>query len=178
VSLTQTVNTLYGSGVTAPGTGILLNNEMDDFASAPDTPNAFGLVGDAANAVEAGKRPLSSMSPTIVVRDGKPWIVSGSPQGPYIITAVFQTLLNVIDFQMDVQSAVSAPRFHHQWRPDELQMEAGHPRDVVERLVKIGHPIVRKDGGLGASTTILRDPATGVFYGAMDPRRETAAEGP
>jgi gamma-glutamyltranspeptidase/glutathione hydrolase len=178
VSLTQTVNTLYGSGVTAAPTGILLNNEMDDFAVAPGTPNAFGLVGDRANAVEPGKRPLSSMSPTIVVRDGKAWIVSGSPQGPYIITAVLQTLLNVIDFDMDVQSAVAAPRFHHQWRPDELQLELEHPQDVVDRLAKIGHPIARRQGGFGASTTILRDPASGIFYGAMDPRRETAAAGP
>jgi gamma-glutamyltranspeptidase/glutathione hydrolase len=118
------------------------------------------------------------MSPTIVVRDGKAWIVSGSPQGPYIITAVLQTLLNVIDFDMDVQSAVSAPRFHHQWRPDELQLEPEHPQDVVDRLAKIGHPIARRQGGFGASTTILRDPTSGIFYGAMDPRRETAAAGP
>jgi gamma-glutamyltranspeptidase / glutathione hydrolase len=178
VALTQTINTVFGSGVTAPGTGIVLNNEMDDFAVAEDSPNAFELVGGDANAVAPGKRPLSSMTPTIVVRDGRAVLVSGSPAGPLIITTVLQTLVNVIDFEMDVQAAASAPRIHHQWRPDLLRLEPEHPRDVVRRLEEIGHPVEQGNRYLGASTTVAWDSARGVFTGAADPRRDAGAAAP
>jgi gamma-glutamyltranspeptidase / glutathione hydrolase len=177
VTLTQTVNTFFGSGLTAPGTGIVLNNEMDDFAIAPGVPNSFGLVGSGANAVEPLKRPLSSMSPTIVLRDGQPVLVVGSPQGPYIITTVLQTVINVLDFGMNVQQAAAAPRVHHQWSPDQLQVEPEVPAAVVEALQRMGHPVKQGDR-FGASTPIARDPATGRFYGGADPRRDTAAAGP
>ena len=177
VALTQTVNTLFGSGITAPGTGIVLNNEMDDFAAAPDAPNAFGLVGQRANVVAPGKRPLSSMTPTIVLRDGRPWLVAGSPMGPMIITTVLQTLLNVIDFGMNIQDAVAAPRFHHQWRPDRLLLEPEYPRDVVSRLESWGHPVHVAEFHFGASAAILRDPESGLFWGGADPRRDSAAAG-
>ncbi len=177
VALTQTVNTLFGSGITAPGTGIVLNNEMDDFAAAPDAPNAFGLVGQRANVVAPGKRPLSSMTPTIVLRDGRPWLVAGSPMGPMIITTVLQTLLNVIDFDMNIQDAVAAPRFHHQWRPDRLLLEPEHPRDVVSRLESWGHPVHVAEFHFGASAAILRDPESGLLWGGADPRRDSAAAG-
>jgi gamma-glutamyltranspeptidase/glutathione hydrolase len=178
VALTQTINTVFGSGITAPGTGIVLNNEMDDFAAAESSPNAFELVGGAANVVAPGKRPLSSMAPTIVVQDGRAVLVTGSPAGPQIITTVLQTLVNVIDYGMDVQAAAAAPRIHHQWRPDELRMEPEHPRDVVERLERIGHPVKQGDRSFGASTTVAWDPVRGVFTGAADPRRDAGAAGP
>ena len=178
IAITQTVNTLFGSGITVPGRGIVLNNEMDDFATAPNQENAWGLSGNLANEVRAGKRPLSSMTPTVVVRDGRAWIVVGSPMGPLIITTVLQTLLNVIDFEKDIQAAVSAPRFHHQWRPDRLRMEPEHPRDVVERLRAIGHPAEISDFRFGAAAALLRDPETGMFWGAADPRRDARAAGP
>jgi gamma-glutamyltranspeptidase/glutathione hydrolase len=177
VALTQTINTLFGSGITVPGTGIVLNNEMDDFAAAPEVPNAFGLVGFEANAIAPGKRPLSSMTPTIVLRDGQPWLVAGSPMGPFIITTVLQTLLNVIDFGMNIQEAVSAPRFHHQWRPDRLYLEPEHPRDVVRRLEARGHPVYVSEFRFGAAAAILRDPETGILWGGADPRRDTRASG-
>jgi gamma-glutamyltranspeptidase/glutathione hydrolase len=177
VALTQTVNTLFGSGITAPGTGIVLNNEMDDFAAAPNAPIAFGLVGQRANAIAPGKRPLSSMTPTIVLRDGRPWLVAGSPMGPMIITTVLQTLINVIDFGMNIQDAVAAPRFHHQWRPDRLLLEPEHPRDVVARLEDWGHPVRVSEFHFGASVAILRDPETGLLWGGVDPRRDSAAAG-
>ncbi len=177
VALTQSVNTVFGSGITVPGTGIVLNNEMDDFSAAPDASNAFGLVGNGANAVAAGKRPLSSMTPTIVLRDGRPWLVVGSPMGPLIITTVLQTLLNVIDFGANIQYAVSAPRFHHQWRPDRLLLEPEHPRDVVSQLEEWGHPVQVASFHFGASAAILRDPASGVLWGGADPRRDSLAAG-
>ena len=178
VALTQTVNTLFGSGITVPGTGIVLNNEMNDFATAPDQPNYWGVIGGEANAIVAGKRPLSSMTPTIVLEDGEPWLVAGSPMGPLIITTVLQTLLNVIDFEMDVQQAVSTPRFHHQWRPDLLRLEPEHPRDVLEALREMGHPAEFGDFHFGAAAVVTRDREQPIFWGAADPRRDSAAAGP
>jgi gamma-glutamyltranspeptidase/glutathione hydrolase len=177
VAITQTINTIFGSGITAAGTGIVLNNEMDDFSAAPGAPNAFQLVGQEANAIAPGKRPLSSMTPTIVLRDGAPWLIAGSPGGPLIITTVLLTLINVIDFDMNIQEAVLAPRFHHQWRPDRLVLEPEHPRDVVERLGSWGHPAVVAGFRFGASAAILRDPDTGVIWGAADRRAATGAIG-
>ena len=121
VSNTYTLNFSYGVGLVADGTGVLLNNELDDFTAAPGASNAYGLVGFEANLPGPGKRPLSSMSPTIVLKDGKPVLVTGSPGGSRIISAVLQVIVNVIDYKMDVAAAVAAPRLHHQWLPDEVR---------------------------------------------------------
>ena len=142
VAVTYTINGWYGSGVTAAGTGIVLNNEMDDFTAKPGEPNMFGLLQSENNAIEPGKRPLSAMSPTIVTRDGKLVLVLGSPGGPTIINTVLQVITNVLDFKMDLQQAVDFPRFHHQWMPDELRMESyGFSPDTIELLRKRGHKI-------------------------------------
>ena len=133
VANTYTLNLSYGVGMIAPGTGVLLNNELDDFAAAPGAPNAFGLVGYEANEPGPNKRPLSSMTPTIVLRNGKPFIVTGSPGGSRIITAVLQVLLNVIDHRMTIAEAVQAPRLHHQWLPDQTMVEAGVPARAGHR---------------------------------------------
>ena len=125
VSNTYTLNFSYGVGLVAEGTGVLLNNELDDFTAAPGASNAFGLVGFEANLPGPGKRPLSSMAPTIVLKDGKPVLVTGSPGGSRIISAVLQVIVNVLDYDMDVAAAVAAPRLHHQWLPDEVRMERG-----------------------------------------------------
>jgi len=145
VAVTYTLNGSYGSGVTVPGAGFLLNNEMDDFATRPGQANMFGLVQGEANKVEPGKRPLSSMTPTIVVKDGKLSMVAGAPGGGRIINAVLQALLNVIDFGMNAQQAVDAPRIHHQWMPDRLSVESGVSPDTVALLKRMGHDVVRID---------------------------------
>jgi gamma-glutamyltranspeptidase/glutathione hydrolase len=142
VAVTYTINGWYGSGVTAAGTGIVMNNEMDDFTAKPGEPNMFGLLQSEKNAIEPGKRPLSAMSPTIVSRDGKLVLVLGSPGGPTIINTVLQVITDVLDFGMDLQQAVDFPRFHHQWMPDELRMESyGFSPDTLELLRKRGHKI-------------------------------------
>ena len=141
VANTYTLNLSYGVGMIAPGTGVLLNNELDDFAAAPGAPNAFGLVGYEANEPGPNKRPLSSMTPTIVLRNGKPFIVTGSPGGSRIITAVLQVLLNVIDHHMGIAEAVQAPRLHHQWLPDQTMVEAGVPAPLVKALEARGHHV-------------------------------------
>lgn len=174
VSNTYTINFNYGSGMVAAGTGVLMNNEMDDFSAKPGTPNGFGLIGGDANAVEAGKRPLSSMTPTIVLKDGKVWLVTGSPGGARIITTVLQVIMNVIDHGMNVAEASTAPRIHHQWLPDELRIEEGISLDTIRILQAKGHSIAVKDA-MGSTQSILRDPASGALYGASDPRRPDAA---
>ena len=141
VAVTYTLNDGYGSGVTVPGLGFLLNDEMDDFAAKPGSPNMFGLVQGESNAIQPGKRPLSSMTPTIVLRDGKPYMVLGAPGGPRIISAVLQVILNVIDFGMNIQDAIDAPRIHHQWRPDRLDVEKGISPDTIALLKQRGHHI-------------------------------------
>ena len=141
VAVTYTINNGYGSGVTVPGLGFLLNDEMDDFAAKPGAPNMFGLVQGESNAIQPGKRPLSSMTPTIVLRDGKPFLVLGAPGGSRIITAVLQVMLNVIDFGMNVQDAIDAPRVHHQWKPDRLDIERGISPDTIALLRRRGHMI-------------------------------------
>jgi gamma-glutamyltranspeptidase/glutathione hydrolase len=142
VAVTYTLNGGYGSGVTAKGTGVLLNNEMDDFTAKPGSPNMFGLLQSKRNAIEPGKRPLSAMTPTIVARDGKLHLVVGSPGGPTIINTVLQVILNVVDHGMDLQQAVDFPRFHHQWMPDELRLENhGFSPDTIRLLEKRGHAI-------------------------------------
>ena len=133
VSNTYTLNFSYGVGLVAEGTGILLNNELDDFAAKPGVPNAYGLIGGDANAPGPGKRPLSSMSPTIVLKDGKPFLVTGSPGGSRIITTVLQVISNVIDRGMTIAEAVAEPRLHHQWSPDEVLVERGFPPELRAR---------------------------------------------
>jgi gamma-glutamyltranspeptidase/glutathione hydrolase len=179
VAITGSINLPYGSWVTAPGTGVLLNNEMDDFATRPGEPNAFGLVALAgANGVEAGKRPLSSMAPVIVLEAGKLRFVAGSNGGPRIITTTLLSLLNHLEFGMDVSAAVAAPRFHHQWLPDVLLLEADHPADVVDALRARGHGVEVRDSLGGGVEAIAFDPETGLLTGAPDPRRDGAALAP
>ena len=141
VSNTTTLNFSYGLGLVADGTGVLLNNELDDFAAKPGAPNAFGLVGGEANAPGPGKRPLSSMAQTIVLKDSRPVLVTGSPGGSRIPTAVLQVIVNVIDHGMSVADAVAAPRIHHQWLPDEVLMEAGFPAETIRALEARGHAV-------------------------------------
>ena len=142
VSNTYTLNFSYGLGLVAEGTGVLLNNELDDFTSKPGTANAYGLVGYNANLPGPGKRPLSSMTPTIVMKDGKPFLITGSPGGSRIISAVLQVIVNAIDFKMPIGQAVSAPRLHQQWQPEDVYVEPGFAPDVLEALEKRGHKIV------------------------------------
>jgi len=168
VAVTYTLNFGYGSGIVAAGTGILLNNEMDDFAAKPGAPNAYGLIGGDANAVGPGKRPLSSMTPTLVFKDGQPVLVTGSPGGSRIITTVLQILLNVIDHRMNIAEATIAPRIHHQWLPDELRVEEGLSPDTVRLLEAMGHSVVVQNA-MGSTQSIIRGP--GGWYGFSDTRR-------
>lgn len=166
-ALTYTINGTYGSGVTVPGLGFLLNNEMDDFAAQPGAANMFGLVQGEANAIQPGKRPLSSMTPTIVLRDGKLWVVAGAPGGSHIITAVLQVLLNVIDFKMNIRDAVDAPRIHHQWQPDRLEVERRISPDTVALLRARGHNVQPSEDGARVEAIRLEG---GWMEGAYDAR--------
>ena len=168
VSNTYTLNFSYGSGLVAKGTGILLNNEMDDFSAKPGTSNGYGLVGGEANAVEAHKRPLSSMSPTIVMQDGKPYIITGSPGGSRIITTTMQIIMNVIDHNLNIAEATNAPRIHHQWLPDLLRVEHTLNRDTQTLLKAKGHE-VKVNNAIGSTQSIMVT-EQGIF-GASDPRR-------
>jgi gamma-glutamyltranspeptidase/glutathione hydrolase len=176
VSVTATVNTPFGSGVIVPGTGFFLNNEMDDFVTWPGKPNYFGLVGNAANEIEPFKRPLSSMTPTILVKDNKAVMIIGSMGGPRIITSVVLTLLNAIDYGMNLQEAVDFPRFHEQWVPDLLYMEQDYPLDVLANLRNLGHE-VKVQGRWAAVTAISADSTHGGWWGAADSRVEGLAKG-
>ncbi len=177
VANTYTLNGGYGSGVTIAGAGFLMNNEMDDFASKPGVPNAYGLIQGEANSIAPRKRPLSAMTPTFVLRDDKLFMVLGSPGGPTIINTVLQTIVNVIDFGMTIQEAVDAPRIYHQWMPDRLVMErTGFADDVVEALRARGHKVAVR-GTIGDCQAILIDPQTGVRLGAADPRLDGKAIG-
>ena len=179
VAITQTVNGPYGSWVTVPGTGIVLNNEMDDFVTQPGQANQWGLLGveSAANRVEAGKRPLSSMAPVIATEGGKVRFVAGSNGGPRILTSVLLSFLAVVDWDMDVQEAVSAPRFHHQWRPDVLEVEAETPADVIEALRRRGHEVKVSEQITSGVEAIVVDAKTREMTGGADPRRDSAALG-
>lgn len=178
VAVTQTINLLFGSGITVPGTGIVLNDEMDDFSVAPDTPNAFGLVDTrGANAVAPGKRPLSSMTPTLVLEGGNLRFVTGSPGGPRIITTVLLSILQFFDWGLDVSAAVSAPRFHHQWVPNKLFVEPEIPADVRTALEARGHQVVRSKRHWSSAQAIAIDPETGWQWGGSDPRSDGLARG-
>ena len=172
VAVTYTLNLNFGSGIVAGNTGILLNNEMDDFSSKPGTPNAFGLIGGSANAIEPNKRPLSSMSPTMVLKDGKPWLVTGSPGGARIITTVLQQIINTIDFGMNAAAATNTPRFHHQWLPDELRLELGFSPDTIQMLENAGYKVSIKPS-MGRTQTIQVIDDT--MYGYSDPRNPDGA---
>ncbi|WP_027966298.1 gamma-glutamyltransferase [Halomonas halocynthiae] len=172
VSNTYTINFSYGSGIVVEGAGFLLNNEMDDFSAKPGVPNAYGLIGGEANKVEPGKRMLSSMTPTIVKKDGSNFLVTGSPGGSRIITTTLQVLMNVIDHDMNIQSAVSAPRMHHQWLPDEIRVESGFSPDTLKLLEQRGH-VISLEPAMGAAQSIVID--NDVFYGGADPRRSTSS---
>ncbi len=171
VANTYTLNFSYGVGLVAEGTGILLNNELDDFAAKPNAPNAYGLLGAEANEPGPGKRPLSSMTPTIVLKDGKPFLVTGSPGGSRIITAVLQILVDVIDRGMDIASAVSAPRVHNQWMPDQVYAEPGLPDDLVAALQARGDKVVPQRPFTSANSIEITPEG---FVGAADPRTRGA----
>ena len=172
VANTYTLNFSYGSGLVAQGTGILLNNEMDDFSAKPGVPNGYGLIGGDANAVEGGKRPLSSMSPTIVMKDGKPFIVTGSPGGARIINTTMQIIMNVIDHGLNIAEASYASRVHHQWLPDELRVEKSLNRDTISLLEARGHKVSVKDAMGSTQSIMLTDEG---LFGASDPRRAGSA---
>ena len=178
VTNTYTINDLYGSAVTAKGTGVLLNDEMDDFAARPGKPNMFGLIQGERNSVQPGKRPLSSMTPTIVLRkDGTLWFALGARGGPRIISAVTQSVINVIDHDMNIQAAIDAPRIHHQWFPDELLYEPfGMSPDTLAILSAYGHKYPARPGYVASATGIMID-AEGVRLGAIDSRSDGLAVG-
>lgn len=176
VAITTTVNTTFGSKVIVPGTGVVLNNQMDDFSIAPGTPNAFGLIGSEANAVAAGKRPLSSMSPTIVVRDDRPVMTVGAAGGPRIITQAVLAIIRHHDLELEIGDAINKPRFHHQWVPNRLSIEAGTDDSIVTQLESMGHTI-KVTSTAGTSQAIVWDESTGTFYGVADPRVEGMAIG-
>ncbi len=170
VAVTYTINDLFGAGVIAGDTGFFLNDEMDDFTSKPGVPNMFGLVQGERNDIQPGKRPLSSMTPTIVTKDGKLFMVTGSPGGSRIITIVFSTLENVLDFGMNVQEAVDAPRLHMQWLPDRIEMEPGALSDsTMTQLRAMGYTL-KEIPSWGSAQAVVVDPKTGRRYGGTDRR--------
>ncbi len=179
VSNTYTLNNSYGSGVVAKGTGILMNNEMDDFAAKPGTPNLYGLIQGERNAVAGRKRPLSAMTPTFVLRkDGTLWFATGSPGGPTIINTVLQTIINVVDHNMNIQQAIDFPRIHHQWLPDEIVYEPlGMSADTERALRARGHKLTERPRYMGDSQGIMIEEKTNVRLGASDPRNDGAPAG-
>ena len=179
VAYTTTLNLSYGAKIVVPGAGFLLNNEMDDFSAKPHTPNSFGLLGEEANAIAPGKRMLSSMTPTIVLRDDEPLLVTGSPGGSTIITTVLQVVMNVIDHGMDLSDAVGKPRFHHQWRPDRVMVEPfGFSPDTLAALRAMGHErvdTIRWGRGIGDANSVMR--RDDALLGVSDPRGHGRAVG-
>ncbi len=174
IAVTFTLNSRYGSSVTVPGLGFLLNDNMDNFAAQPGKTNQYGLIQGEVNAIQPGRRPVSSMTPTLILRDGKPYLIAGTPGGPTILNSVLQAVVNVIDFGMNVQDAISVPRFHHQWYPDRLIMEPGFSPDTIALLKARGHKVEVR-GSNNDMNAILID--GGWIQGAVDPRREGKAAG-
>lgn len=175
VSVTTTINSGYGSGITVTGAGFILNNEMDDFSSKPGVPNMFGLIGNEANAVEPYKRPLSSMTPTIVLKNKKPFLILGTPGGSTIITTVFQNILNVVVHDMSIKKAVDAPRFHSQWLPDQTDYEKNSlSKKTITKLKKLGHKLELR-GYIGEANGIMID--NDLYWGGADKRGENSAAG-
>ena len=181
VSVTTTINSAFGSGIVVEGAGFLLNNEMDDFSGKPGVMNQFGLMGTDANSIQPGKRMLSSMTPTIILEDGGPFIIIGSPGGSQIITTVLQVVLNCIDFDMNIREAIEAPRIHHQWMPDSIfyEQKALSP-EVKQKLLEMGYHFW-DDGAdsriIGIAEGIMIDNVNGIIYGASDPRGGGMAAG-
>ena len=175
VSLTTTLNGWYGSKTVVAGAGFFLNNEMDDFSIKPGVPNMFGAIGGVANAIRPGKRMLSSMTPTIVLKKGKPFLVVGTPGGTTIITSVFQTLINIIEFDLSAEDAVNKPKFHHQWMPDILYVEKGFPDSVITQLQKMGYKTELRES-IGRTEVIKISPS-GSMEAVADGRGDDAAEG-
>lgn len=179
VANTYTINFAFGSGYSVDGAGFLLNNEMDDFSAKPGVPNAYGLIGGEANAIEAKKRPLSSMTPTIVLKDGKPLLATGTPGGSTIITVVMQILLNVLEFDMNIAEATAAPRIHHQWLPDLVYVEPGISNDTLRLLEFRGYLLPKEDNAsvqrrlLGRTNSIMAQ--EGYLFGSADPRAQDGA---
>lgn len=177
VSTTTTINSWFGNKIVVDGAGFFMNNEMDDFSSKPGSPNQFGLLGGEANSIQPNKRMLSAMTPTIVLKEGKPFMVIGSPGGSTIITTVLQVILNAIDFGMDIQEAIDAPRFHHQWLPDQIDYEKfGLSQDVMENLKSRGQNI-GEERSLGRAEGIIIDSKKNIFFGATDSRANGLALG-
>jgi len=174
VACTTTINTAFGAGLVAGETGIILNNEMDDFSAQPGAPNAYGLIGAEANAIAPHKRPLSSMAPTIVIDDGQPVLALGGSGGPFIISATTEVMLNLLEFGMDGAGAVAAPRVHHQWTPQVLAVEPGIPSMTQTILARYGY-IVKEIRVMGVVQVVRR--SAGVFEGASDPRKGGEAAG-
>lgn len=180
VALTTTLNSSYGNKIVVEGTGILLNNEMDDFAAKPDVANQFGLTGREANAIQPGKRMLSSMSPTIVTKGDQPFLITGTPGGSTIITTTLQVIINTIDHGMSLADAITAPRFHHQWQPDAIWHGPGAISDDAKAaLESMGHRNIslRFRSGIGDANSILYDAETGIIQGMKDPRSDGGAVG-
>ena len=178
VSVTTTLNGLYGCKLVVDGAGFFLNNEMDDFVVKPGVPNMFGLIGGDANAIQPGKRMLSSMTPTIIVKNEKPFMILGARGGSRIPTTVAQIIVNVIDFGMNIQQAVDAPRIHYQWFPDKLYCERlGFARDVTDNLQRMGYTVDSTVESNAEAEAIMIDPGNGEFFGAPDPREEGVAIG-
>jgi gamma-glutamyltranspeptidase/glutathione hydrolase len=176
VAVTTTLNDTFGSRVTAEGLGFLLNDEMDDFTSKQGAPNMFGLIQGPANAIGPGKRPLSAMAPTIVLKDGRLFLVLGSPGGPRIISTVTNILMGVVDYGMNIQEAVNAPRFHHQWLPDNIYVEQDFPGPTVKSLEAMGHRVEARDHWSDGEC-IMVDPKSGERWGASDKRHNGRAIG-
>jgi gamma-glutamyltranspeptidase/glutathione hydrolase len=175
VSITTTLNGSFGNKIFVKGAGFLLNNEMDDFSAKPGVPNMYGLVGGKANSIQPGKRMLSSMTPTILEKEGKLFMVVGTPGGSTIITSVFQTILNVVEFNQDAQQAVTSKRFHHQWLPDEVQTETGALNaDVINKLEQKGYRLISR-GGIGRVDAIVVTPQG--YVGGADPRGDDTKAG-
>jgi len=171
VSVTTTINSGYGSGITVTGAGFILNNEMDDFSSKPGVPNMFGLLGNEANAIQPSKRPLSSMTPSIILKDNKPFLVLGTPGGSTIITTVLQNFLNVTLHDMTIKEAVDAPRFHSQWMPDLIEYEKNSlSKKIIKQLEEMGHNLKLR-GNIGEANGIMID--ENGFWGGADKRGET-----
>ena len=183
VAVTTTINSSFGSGMVVEGAGFFLNNEMDDFVSKPGVPNMYGLIGSAANAIAPGKRMLSSMTPTIITRDGNVLLITGSPGGSTIMTTVAQVISNVVDFGMPATAAVYSPRIHHQWLPDRIRLESRALQlETRRRLMRMGHRFYDDDGRgreirMGSAHTIWVDPETGWYFGIADPRSDSGAMG-
>jgi gamma-glutamyltranspeptidase/glutathione hydrolase len=181
VSTTTTINSSFGSGIVVDGAGFLLNNEMDDFSGKPGVMNQFGLLGTEANSIQPEKRMLSSMTPTIILKEGKPYLIVGSPGGSVIITTVLQVILNCIDFDMNIREAIEAPRIHHQWMPDSIYYEQrALTEDVKEQLTAMGYAFIDEGAEfriLGIAEGIMIDRKNKIIYGASDPRGGGLAAG-